>query len=108
MFFVDTGTISGADTIIRASLEASRVDGRFSWQTELLSTKVERTGFDDVRFWGAYAYVSWFLTNDSRNYNAGVGQFEALTPTSPMFKGGRGFRTGLARPVVDELSKCIF
>ena len=90
MYFVDTGTISGADKIIRASLEASRVNGRFSWQTELLSTRVQRTGFDDVRFWGAYAYVSWFLSNDSRNYNAGNGQYDALTPSSPLFKGGRG------------------
>jgi len=90
MYFVDTGTISGADKIIRASLEASRVNGRISWQTELLSTRVQRTGFDDVRFWGAYAYVSWFLSNDSRNYNAGNGQYDALTPSSPLFKGGRG------------------
>lgn len=107
-YFVDTGTISRADKIIRASLEASRVDGRFSWQTELLSTKVERIGFDDVRFWGAYAYISWFLTNDSRNYNAGVGQFEALKPASSLFKGGRGaFELAFRASYVDLTDKDV-
>ena len=108
MYFVDTGTISGADKIIRASLEASRVNGRISWQTELLSTRVQRTGFDDVRFWGAYAYVSWFLSNDSRNYNAGNGQYDALTPSSPLFKGGRGaFELAFRASYVDLTDKDV-
>ncbi len=108
MYFVDTGTISGADKIIRASLEASRINGRFSWQTELLSTRVQRTGFDDVRFWGAYAYVSWFLSNDSRNYNAGNGQYDALTPSSPLFKGGRGaFELAFRASYVDLTDKDV-
>lgn len=89
-YFVDTGTISGADKVIRTSLEASRVSGRFSWQSELLSTRVDRKGMPGVRFWGAYAYVSWFLTNDTRNYLEGYGKFGALTPSNPLFKGGRG------------------
>jgi phosphate-selective porin OprO/OprP len=89
-YFVDTGTISGADKVIRTSLEASRVSGRLSWQSELLSTRVERNGLPGVRFWGAYAYVSWFLSNDTRNYLEGYGKFGALTPANPLFKGGRG------------------
>lgn len=89
-YFVDTGTISGADKVIRTSLEASRVSGRLSWQSELLSTRVDRKGMPGVRFWGAYAYVSWFLTNDTRNYLEGYGKFGALTPNKPLFKGGRG------------------
>jgi len=89
-YFVDTGTISGADKVIRASLEASRVSGRLSWQSELLSTSVDRKGAPGVRFWGAYAFVSWFLTNDKRDYLEGYGKFGALTPSSPLFRGGRG------------------
>jgi len=89
-YFVDTGTISGADKIIRTSLEASRVSGRLSWQSELLSTRVERKGLPGVRFWGAYTFVSWFLTDDSRNYLEGYGKFDALHPSSPVFKGGHG------------------
>ena len=89
-YFVDTGTISGANKVIRTSLEASRVSGRLSWQTELLSTSVDRKGYPGVRFWGAYAYVSWFLTDDSRNYLEGFGKFGALTPSKPLFKGGKG------------------
>lgn len=107
-YFVDTGTIDGADKIIRASLEASRVSGRFSWQTELLSTQVQRDGFSDVSFWGAYAYVSWFLSNDSRNYNSGTGQFDPLTPTSPLFKGGRGaFELAFRASYVDLTDKDV-
>jgi len=89
-YFVDTGTISGADKVIRTSLEASRVSGRLSWQSELLSTRVDRKGMPGVRFFGAYAYVSWFLTNDTRNYLEGYGKFGPLTPSKPLFKGGSG------------------
>lgn len=89
-YFVDTGIISGADKVIRAGLEASRVSGRLSWQSELLSTRVDRKGFPDVFFWGAYAYVSWFLTDDTRNYLEGFGKFGPLTPRNPVFKGGKG------------------
>jgi phosphate-selective porin OprO/OprP len=107
-YFVDTGTISGADKVIRTSLEASRVSGRLSWQSELLSTKVDRKGFPGVRFWGAYAYVSWFLSNDSRNYLEGYGKFGALTPTHPLFKGGRGaFELAFRASYVDLSDKDV-
>jgi phosphate-selective porin OprO/OprP len=106
--FVDTGAVDGANTIVRASLEASRVNGRLSWQTELLSTQVKRDGFDSVFFWGAYAYVSWFLTDDSRNYNSGTGLYDPLTPKSPLFKGGRGaFELAFRASYVDLTDKDI-
>lgn len=107
-FFVDTGPISNADRIVRAGLEASRVKGRYSWQTELLATEVQRNGFNDVLFWGAYAYFSWFLSNDSRNYDAGTGQYGALSPSSPMFKGGRGaFELAFRASYVDLSDKGV-
>lgn len=87
-YFVDTGTISGADKVLRASFEASRVSGRFSWQTEVLTTKVQRQNMDKVSFWGAYLYASWFLTDDSRNYDPGTGKFVDVKPQAPMFNGG--------------------
>lgn len=107
-YFVDTGTVDGANTIIRASLETSRVNGRLSWQTELLSTQVKRDGFDNVFFWGAYAYLSWFLTDDSRNYNSGTGLYDPITPKSPLFKGGRGaFELAFRASYVDLTDKDI-
>ena len=107
-YFVDTGTISGADKVIRTSLEASRVSGRLSWQSELLSTRVERNGLPGVRFWGAYAYVSWFLSDDSRNYLEGYGKFDAVTPRNPLFKGGRGaFELAFRASYVDLSDKDV-
>ena len=88
--FVDAGTISGSNHILRAGLEATRIVGRFSWQTEVLSAHIQRDGYSDIGFKGAYAQASWFLTDDSRNYNAGSGIYEAVSPKEPVFKGGKG------------------
>jgi phosphate-selective porin OprO/OprP len=89
-YYVDTGPIANASEVGRVSLEASHVAGRFSWQSELLATRVQRHGMDDVGFWGAYLYASWFLTEDTRNYNFGSGSFEQVTVNSPMLEGGKG------------------
>lgn len=89
-FFVDTGAIEGASEVMRAGLEASRVSGRFSWQSELLSTRVRRDAGDAVHFWGAYLYASWFLTGDSRNYDLGQGQYVPVQVAAPVRAGGWG------------------
>jgi phosphate-selective porin OprO/OprP len=89
-YYVDTGPIADTDQINRLSLEASHVMGRFSWQSELLAARVRRDGADTLDFWGAYAFVSWFLTDDSRNYNFGSGSFEQVRVGSPLLEGGRG------------------
>jgi len=88
--FVDAGTISGTNHILRAGLEATRTVGRFSWQTEVLSAHIQREGYSDIGFRGAYAQASWFLTNDSRNYTAGSGIYATVEPREPVFKGGKG------------------
>lgn len=89
-FFVDTGEIAGVSEIIRAGLEATRVAGRFSWQSEVLSSQVRRDSADTVHFWGAYAFASWFLTNDTRNYDSGQGQFVPVKVGNPVRHGGWG------------------
>jgi phosphate-selective porin OprO/OprP len=89
-YYVDTGSIADADQVNRLSLEASQVAGRFSWQSELLAARVHRDGAEGLDFWGAYALVSWFLTDDSRNYNYGSGSFEQVRVGSPLLEGGRG------------------
>ena len=89
-FFVDTGEIEGASEVLRGGLEANRVQGRFSWQTELLASRVERRTGDAVRFWGAYLFASWFLTADSRNYDFGQGEFVPVKVASPVGSGGWG------------------
>jgi phosphate-selective porin OprO/OprP len=105
-YFVDTGTISDADKVLRAGFEASRVAGRFSWQTELLVTRVTRKDAEKLNFWGAYAHASWFLTNDSRNYDSGTGSFEIVTPSAPFMRGGWGaFEVAARASFVDLTSK---
>lgn len=89
-YFVDTGEIDNASEIIRSGLEASQVQGRFSWQSELLTTWVERDGAKTATFWGAYVFASWFLTADRRNYDLGQGRFAPPQISRPVFKGGWG------------------
>jgi phosphate-selective porin OprO/OprP len=89
-YYVNTGVIEGANKVLRLGLEASSVMGRFSWQAEALSARVERSDFQKVTFRGAYTFFSWFLTDDSRNYDAGSGLFLPVTPRNPLFKGGLG------------------
>jgi phosphate-selective porin OprO/OprP len=89
-YFVDTGAIDGADSIIRLGLEASRVNGPWSWQAELLATQVERGAFDTVQFYGGYFFLSWFLTGETRDYNPASGEFRNLIPGSPVGHHGRG------------------
>jgi phosphate-selective porin OprO and OprP len=107
-YFVDAGTISGSSSVLRAGLEATRIAGRFSWQTELLSAHIQRDGYGDIGFKGAYAQVSWFLTDDSRNYRAGTGKYVAVEPRDPVFKGGRGaFELAARASYVDLTDKDI-
>lgn len=89
-YFVDTDSVDRAEEIFRLGFEASHVHGRLSWQTEVLTTRVKRQGMESLDFWGAYFLVSWFLTNDSRNYNPAKGSFLALDPQSPVRHGGKG------------------
>jgi phosphate-selective porin OprO/OprP len=89
-YYVDTGPIANASEVGRVSLEASHVAGRFSWQSELLAARVRRDAMDTVQFWGAYAFASWFLTGDSRNYNFGSGSFVPIDVSAPVLEGGKG------------------
>ena len=67
--YVNTGDMFEAHRIKRVGLEAAFVSGPLSLQAEYLFTAVDRNqGYDDPRFYGWYAYVSWFLTGESRKY----------------------------------------
>jgi len=89
-FFVDTGELDGVDRILRGGLEANQMRGRFSWQSEVLAARLDRDAAPGLTFWGAYLYASWFLTDDSRNYDLGQGRFVPQKVSSPVFGGGWG------------------
>ena len=103
-FFVDTGEIPNSDRIGRVSLEASEVRGRFSWQSELIGARVERTIAGTTMFWGAYVFASWFFTADQRNYNLGDGSYGRVSVNNPVFEGGWGAFELAARASVVDLN----
>jgi phosphate-selective porin OprO/OprP len=67
--YVNTGDIYGVDRIKQLGLEAAFQSGPLSFQAEYLMTALDRdSGHDNLWFYGWYAYVSWFLTGESRRY----------------------------------------
>ena len=90
VFYINTGNIDDGKEVMRLGVEASQIRGRFSWQTELLTSRVSRDDADTVHFWGTYFHVSQFLTDDSRNYDQGSGDFDNVVPNSPLGHGGWG------------------
>lgn len=80
---VDTGDISDVDRINRYSLEAAMVLGALSLQGEYIKVDLQRdNNLPDLGFDGSYAYVSWFITGESRNYNSARGVFGPIRPDS--------------------------
>lgn len=78
---VDTGDISDVDHINRYNLEAAMVMGEFSLQAEVFKVELQRdNNLPDPSFEGAYVYASWFITGESRNYNAARGTFGPIRP----------------------------
>ena len=64
------------DKMIQVGPEAAVVFGPFSLQGEYHWTTVERTaGLGDADLEGGYVFASWFVTGQSRPYNAKKGTF---------------------------------
>ncbi len=82
--FTDTGDIA-ADSVDTGIVEFAVVRGSVSFQTEGAITSVNRSEVDqgDPLFWGGYAYVSWFITGETRPYQEDLGNFGRLHPTRP-------------------------
>ena len=67
--YVNTGDIYEVDHVSRLGLEGALVSGPLSLQAEYITTSVDRNaGYDNLRFYGWYAYVSWFITGGLRRY----------------------------------------
>ena len=79
---LDTGNIENVNDFVRIGLETAYVLGQFSAQAELTGLDVKRRGAEDLAFSGYYAYASYFLTDDSRPYNAKDGAFGRVKPKS--------------------------
>ncbi len=80
--FLDTGSFS-ADTIHRANAEAALIIGPLSLQSEFYVVHTNGiTGTPDMDFFGAYAFVSYFLTGEHRGYKRRGAYFARVMPHS--------------------------
>ena len=87
---VDTGWTSNATEYVTAGVEAAFVHGPLSLQGEYIGVDVDTDTVGSVRLDGFYVYASWFLTGESRPYDASSGEFVRLKPTKPVGEGGMG------------------
>jgi len=89
---VDTGDIPDADNDVWLGGELAFVSGRFSAQSEASNTWLQRGGGNDdaTGLWGGYLGASYFLTDDSRTYDAEDGVFDRVEVKEPVHKGGLG------------------
>ncbi|MEX0902588.1 MAG: porin [Pseudohongiellaceae bacterium] len=79
---IDTGSLINVDDTTRLGLEAAYVNGRFSAQGEYLHKRLGRSNTSDLSFGGYYAYVSYFLTDDTRSYSNSDAIFGTISPSS--------------------------
>lgn len=88
-YFLDTQTIDQVARIQRYGLEAAHVSGPFSWQAEFMSARLQRQdGLPSLVFRGWYAYASWMLTGESRDYRESNATFGPVVPRASW--NGRG------------------
>lgn len=78
---VNTGSITRVDSVDLLGLELAGVYGPFSVQGEYVKASVDRqAGFFSPTYNGYYVEASYFLTGESRNYQAKSGRFDRVKP----------------------------
>ena len=78
---VSTRTIDDVDRTLTFGFESAAAFGPFSLQGEYIRTDANRlAGLADLSFDGWYVYGSWFLTGESRRYDAARGRFSRIKP----------------------------
>jgi phosphate-selective porin OprO/OprP len=79
--FLNTGQIEETDHVAYYNAEAAVVYGPVSAQGEFTAVTVHRMNdLESANFRGGYAAVSWFLTGESRPYEAAAGEFGRVIP----------------------------
>ena len=80
-----------ADNVTRFGAESAMVYGPWSVQGEYIQNNVSGNGYDNASLEGAYGYVTYFLTGESRNYKAKTAAWDRLKPNRNFdMKGGMG------------------
>ncbi len=88
-YFVNTGKFDVLDYHLFGA-EAALVRGSLSIQSEFIAASVNQIGGRDLYFYGAYGYVSYFLTGESRPYDRRLGEFHRVIPLEDFVRGGSG------------------
>ncbi len=106
--YLDTGKIKRVEDTLTWGLDGAVVMGPFSLQVEYAVATVSQEAEDESRasgeeyeFSGWYAYASWFVTGESRDYKVGKGAFGSVKPY-----GDRGALELSARYSTLDLNDC--
>ena len=84
-------TARQANNLTRFGAESAVVYGPFSAQSEYIQTNVSGEGYDNAVLQGAYGYMTYFLTGESRNYKAKTAAWDRIKPNRNFdMKGGLG------------------
>jgi phosphate-selective porin OprO and OprP len=86
--FIDTGSISGAESETGYGAEAAGIFGRIHLAGEAYWQKVGRAAGNDPTFFGAYVEGGYFFTGESRGYKGG--KFDRVKVLKGFDKGGWG------------------
>jgi phosphate-selective porin OprO/OprP len=81
-YFVDTGQFDSS-RIGLYGFEIAAMNGPLSLQSEVIASQVSGTDYGQLTLWGGYVEVGWFLTDDHRSYDTGLGVFSKVIPSHP-------------------------
>jgi phosphate-selective porin OprO/OprP len=92
LHIVDTGVLTGVDSVTLFGPEVAYVNGPFSLVGEYNHASVSRAGADDLDFSSWQLDATWSLTGESRaaTYRIDDGELKRLTPARDFSRGGRG------------------
>jgi phosphate-selective porin OprO and OprP len=86
---VDTGANAASGSTAMA-LELAATRGPLSVQGEYMRNRVDYRDLAAADFSGGYLQAGWFLTGETRPYDAAKGSFGRLRPSAPLEAGGWG------------------
>jgi phosphate-selective porin OprO and OprP len=78
-------TLNGLNDVQVIGTEAAIVYGPLSLQSEFFASNADFQNGTSNRFYGTYAFVSYFLTGENRPYNRKMGVFDRVRPYENFF-----------------------
>jgi len=78
--YLDTGRIKKVNNALAYGIETAIVYGPFSLQGEYVRQSLDIGNNVSPDFYGGYAFASWMITGESRDYKFGEGSFGRIKP----------------------------